>query len=138
MASIMDASIIDFTAILSAAAGIVLAKFAVIQLKHLEQHRNVDISMKLFEWAESNRLLKKFRWVNEHFQFVDAGTNEIEEQKNSEASDYPYEVTAFFEHVGFLVNRKFVDPDVIKDWLGPYIITNWKKLESWIMFMRKE
>lgn len=132
------ASIIDFTAIISAVAGIVLAMFAVIQLKHLEEHRNVDISMKLFEWAESDRLLKKFRWIDEKFQFVDYAKNEIEQENNSEVSDYPYEITAFFEHVGFLVNRKFVDPDVIKDWLGPYIVTNWKKLEPWIISMRKE
>jgi len=36
------------------------------------------------------------------------------------------------------VNRKFVDIDVVKDWLGPYFTSNWKKLETWIMFMRKE
>ena len=136
MSSIMDATIIDFTAIISAFAGLILATFAVIQLRHLEQHRNVDISMKLFEWAESDRLLKKFRWIDEKFQFADYA--KIEEKNNSEVSDYPYEITAFFEHVGFLVTRKFVDLDVIKDWLGPYIISNWKKLEPWIMLMRKE
>lgn len=55
-----------------------------------------------------------------------------------EVSDYPYEVTAFFEQVGFLVEKRFVDLDVIDDRLGPYIVSNWKKLEPWIMAMRKE
>ena len=134
----MDASIIDFTAIISAIAGIILATFAILQLRHLEQHRNVDISMKLFEWAESDRLLNKFRWIDEKFKSEDFMKNEIDGKNNLEISDYPYEVTAFFEHVGFLVTRKFVDSDVIKDWLSPYIIANWSKLEPWIRYMRKE
>ena len=138
MASIVDASIIDVTAIISALAGLILASFAVIQLRHLEQHRNVDISMKLFEWAESDRLLRRFRWVDDEFRFEDYKDKTIGENKSSELSDYPYEVTAFFEHVGFLVSRDFVDVDVIKDWLGPYIISNWRKLEPWIEYIRKE
>jgi len=40
--------------------------------------------------------------------------------------------------VGFLVDKRFVDLDVIDDRLGPYIIENWKNLEPWIMAMRKE
>lgn len=50
-------------------AAILLAFFAVIQLMHMEKHRNVDVSMKLFEWAESERLRKAFRWIEEEFQF---------------------------------------------------------------------
>jgi len=51
---------------------------------------------------------------------------------------YPYAVTAFFEQVGFLVEKKFVDLDVVDDRLGSHIISNWKKLEPWIMTLRKE
>jgi len=47
-------------------------------------------------------------------------------------------VTAFFEQVGLVVERKFVDLDVMDNRLGPYIISNWKKLEPWIMALRKE
>jgi hypothetical protein len=53
-------------------------------------------------------------------------------------SDYPYEVTNFFEEVGFLVGKRFVDLDVIDDRLGSYIVSNWKKLAPWIMALRKE
>ena len=56
-------SIVEFTAIVSAVAGLLLAVFAVVQLRHIEKHRNVDISMKLFEWAENDRLRRAFRWV---------------------------------------------------------------------------
>jgi hypothetical protein len=131
-------TIIEFTAVISTLAGILLTVFAVVQLLHMEKHRNVDISMKLFEWAENERLRKAFRWVEEEFQFESFEKHEANRKANFEISDYPYEVTAFFEQVGFLVDRKFVDLDVIDDRLGPYIVSNWKKLEPWIMDMRKE
>ena len=118
-------------------AAILLAFFAVIQLMHMEKHRNVDVSMKLFEWAESERLRKAFRWIEEEFQFEDHEKYKAQEKKSFEVSDYPYEVVGFFEQVGFLVGKKFVELDVIDDRLGPHIISNWKKLEPWIMALRK-
>jgi len=51
-------SIVEFTAIVSAAAGLFLAVFAIIQLGHMEKHRNVETSMKLFEWAENTDLVQ--------------------------------------------------------------------------------
>jgi len=131
-------SIVEFTAIISTMAAILLAFFAVIQLMHMEKHRNVDVSMKLFEWAESERLRKAFRWIEEEFQFEDYEKYKAQEKKSFEVSDYPYEVVGFFEQVGFLVGKKFVELDVIDDRLGPHIISNWKKLEPWIMALRKE
>jgi hypothetical protein len=112
-------SIVEFTAIVSAVAGLLLAVFAVVQLRHMEKHRNVDISMKLFEWAENDRLRRAFRWVEEEFRFEDYEKYKAEVKSSFEVSDYPYEVTAFFEEVGFLVDKRFVDLDVIDDRLGP-------------------
>jgi hypothetical protein len=104
----------------------------------MEQHRNLEISIKLFEWAETERLRKAFRWIEEEFEFENYEKYKTEVEKNFEVSDYPYEVEAFFEEVGFLVNKKFVDIDVIVDRLGAYIVSNWKKLEPWIFAVRKE
>jgi hypothetical protein len=131
-------SIIDLSAIVSAAAGILLAMFAVIQVLHMEKHRNIEVSMRLFEWAESERLRKAFRWIEEKFQFEDYAKYKANEKTTFEVSDYPYEVTSFFEQVGFFVGKKFVDIDVIDDRLGTYVISNWKKLAPWIMALRKE
>ena len=131
-------SIIDLSAIVSAAAGLLLAVFAVIQLLHMEKHRNVDVSMRLFEWAESDRLRKAFRWIEEEFQFEDYAKYKANEETGFEVRDYPYEVTNFFEEVGFLVGKRFVDLDVIDDRLGSYIVSNWKKLAPWILALRKE
>jgi hypothetical protein len=131
-------TIIDFAAIVSAVAAILLAVFAVIQLMHMEKHRNVDISMKLFEWAEDDRLRRAFRWIEDDFRFEDYKKYKAKAETSLEMSEYPYEVAAFFEQVGFLVEKRFVDLDVIDDRLGRHIISNWKKLEPWIMALRKE
>jgi hypothetical protein len=131
-------SIADYAAIASA-IGIVLGTvFVLVQLRHMEMHRNLDISMKLFEWAESDRLRRAFRWVENEFQFENYAKYKAQEASNYEAGDHPHEVVAFFEQVGFMVEKRFVDLDVIDDRLGEHIISNWKKLEPWIMALRKE
>jgi hypothetical protein len=130
-------SLTDWAAIISAITGVSAAIFILLQLRHMEQHRNLEISMKLFEWAESERLRGAFRWVEDEFQFEDYEKYKAQGKSSFEVSDYPHEVTAFFEQVGFMVDKKFVDLDVIVDRLGAYIVSNWKKLEPWILALRK-
>ena len=131
-------TLIEWTAILSALAGMSATVFILLQLRHMDQHRDLEISMKLFEWVETERLRKALRWVEKEFQFEDYEKYKAEVETNLEISEYAYEVEAFFEEVGFLVNKKFVDIDVIVDRLGAYIVSNWKKLEPWILAVRKE
>jgi hypothetical protein len=131
-------TLVEGTAVLSALAGIAAALFVIIQLRHMDKHRDLEISMKLFEWAETDRLRKAFRWVEKDFHFENLDKYKTEVEENFEVSDYPYQVEAFFEEVGFLVNKKLVDIDVIVDRLGSYIISNWKKLQPWIIANRKE
>jgi hypothetical protein len=131
-------TITDEAAVLSAVAAMLLAVFAVVQLRHMEKHRNVDISMKLFEWAETERLRKAFKWIDREFQFKNYEDYKKMETQNVEASEYPLEVLAFFEQVGFLVDKKFVDLNVVADRLGTPIISTWKKLDPWILAIRKE
>ena len=131
-------TIIEWTAVLSTLAGISATVFILLQLRHMDQHRDLEVSLKLFEWAETDRLRNAFRWVEEKFDFSDFEKYKSEVESDSEVRDYPYEVEAYFEEVGFLVNKRFVDIDVIVDRLGAYIIADWKKLEPWILAMRKE
>jgi hypothetical protein len=131
-------TLIEWTAVLSALAGVSATVFILIQLRHMDQHRDLEISLKLFDWAETESLRKAFRWVEKAFQFEDFEKYKAEVEENFEISDYPYQVEAFFEEVGFLVNKKFVDIDVVVDRLGSYIVSNWRKLEPWILVMRKE
>jgi hypothetical protein len=130
--------IIEYATITSAAAGIAATVFILLQFRHMEKHRNLEISMTLFEWAESERLRRAFRWIEEEFQFEDYERYKAKKETNFEVIEYPYEVTAFFEQVGFLVYKKFVDLDVVADRLGSHVISNWKKLAPWITAMRKE
>jgi hypothetical protein len=123
-----------FTAFASAFAAVII----LFELKHMEKHRNLEISMKLFEWAETDRLRKAFKWIEKEFQYENLEKYKSNVAEKFEVSDYPYQVEAYFEEVGFLVNKKFVDIDVIVDRLGAYIVSNWKKLEPWILAMRKE
>jgi hypothetical protein len=131
-------TLIEWATIATALAGISATAFILLQLRHMEKHRNLEISMTLFEWAESDRLRKAFRWIEQEFQFEDYEKYKAQERNDIGASDYPYEAAAFFEQVGFLVDRKFVDLDVVVDRLGFYVISNWKKLEPWITALRKE
>ena len=131
-------TIFEGTALISAASAIFVSIFALIQLMHLEKHRNVEISMKLFEWAETDRLRKAFKWMDTKYQFKTYADFKLLEEKDVEASEYPFEVTAFFEQVGFLVEKKFVDLDVVADRLGHYVVLNWRKLEPWVMAIRHE
>jgi hypothetical protein len=131
-------TLVEWTAVLSALAGVSATVFILIQLRHMDQHRDLEISLKLFDWAETESLRKAFRWVEKAFQFEDFEKYKAEVEENFEISDYPYQVEAFFEEVGFLVNKKFVDIDVVVDRLGSYIVSNWRKLEPWILVMRKE
>ena len=131
-------TLIEFAAIISALAGILVAIFVAIQLRHMGKHSDLEITLKLFEWAETDRLRRAFRWVETEFQFRDYESYKAQVAVNIDVGDYPYEVEAFFEQVGFLVNKSFVDIDVIVDRLGGLIVSNWKKLEPWVLAIRKE
>ena len=131
-------TLVEGTAVLSALAGIAAVVFVVIELRHMDKHKDLEISMKLFEWAETDKLRKAFRWIDKEFQSDNFEKHRAEWEANSEVAEYPYQIEAFFEEVGFLVNKELVDIDVIVDRLGSYIVSNWKKLQPWIIATRKE
>lgn len=131
-------TLIELTAILSAVAGVSATIFILVQLRHMDKHRDLEISLKLFDWAETDRLHRAFRWIEDKFQFEDYGKYKADLANDYEAIDYPYEVTSFFEEVGFLVHKRFINIDVVADRLNMHIISNWKRLEPWIMAIRKE
>jgi len=42
-------TLIEWTAVLSAVAGISATVFVLLQLRHMDQHRDLEISLKLFD-----------------------------------------------------------------------------------------
>jgi len=125
-------------AIISSLASLAAVVFVIFELRNMDKHRDLEISMKLFEWAETDRLRRAFRWIESEFEFKDLETYKAGVAKDFEVSDYPYQVEAYFEEVGFLVNKKLADIDVIVDRLGSFIVTNWQKLEPWIVAVRNQ
>jgi hypothetical protein len=88
-------SIADDAAIVSAAALILGAIFVLIELRHMQKVRNVEISMKLFEWAQTERLLKAFRYIENEFRFEDY-------QKHKKGKEVPKPLTTFRRPPGSL------------------------------------
>jgi hypothetical protein len=129
-------TITDLAAVATAIASALAATFFLFELRHMNKHRDLEITMKLFEWAETDRLRKAFRWVEKEFEFESFEKYKIDTADKLDVGDYAYQVEAYFEEIGFLVNKKFVDIDVIVDRLGAYIVSNWRKLEPWIRALR--
>jgi hypothetical protein len=131
-------SITDWVAIFGLIISGFAAAFLLFELRHMDKHRDLEITMKLFEWAEKDRMRKAFRWVEKDFKFESLEKYKVLYEEDLEVSDYAYQVEAYFEETGFLVNKRFVDIDVIVDRLGSHIISNWRKLEPWIIAVRLE
>jgi hypothetical protein len=53
------------TTIPSALAGVSATALILLQLRQMDKHRDLEISMKLFKWAETDRIHKAFRWIEE-------------------------------------------------------------------------
>ena len=132
----MSFTITDWAAIATAIATGLAALFVLLEIRHMNKHKDLEVTIKLFEWAEDESLRKAFRWVENEFKFETIEKYQLQAAENSELADYPYQVEAYFEEVGFLVNKKFVDIDVIVDRLGSHIVMDWKKLEPWILSIR--
>ena len=131
-------TIVDWAVIITAILTALGVVFVLFELRHMSKHKDLEITMKLFEWAETESFRKALRWIEKEFAFDSLEKYNREISELFEVNDYPYQVEAYFEEVGFLVNKKFVDIDVIVDRLGSYIISNWQKLEPWIRAIRKE
>jgi hypothetical protein len=131
-------TIIDWAIIITAILTGLGVVFVLFELRHMSKHRDLEITMKLFEWAETESLRKAFRWVEKEFAFGSLEKYNRDVSKVFEVNDYPYQVESYFEELGFLVSKRFVDIDLIVDRLGSYIVSNWQRLEPWILAIRKE
>jgi hypothetical protein len=111
----------------------VTALFILYQIRHMQVGRNVEVTMRMFEWAESNRMREAIRWVATKFE-PQAFLN----QPESDRSDAPGMLIAFFEQAGIMVQKRFVNEDVVLDHLARHVVANWNRLKPLIEHERRQ
>lgn len=102
----------------------VTALFILYQIRHMAVTRNVEVTMRMFEWGESNRMREALRWVNSTFDYA-----VYRNQPEAERSDFPGLLIAFFEQAGIMIQKRFVNEDVVLDNLGLDALRVWARLK---------
>jgi hypothetical protein len=110
----------------------VTALFILYQIHHMRMARNLEVTMRMFEWSESNRMREALRWVSTKFDF-----EAYLKQNDDERSEYPGIVIAFFEQAGILIQKRLVNEDVVIDHLSVSALRSWKHLEPMIRHQRE-
>jgi hypothetical protein len=103
------------------------------QIRHMQADRNVEVTMRMFEWAESNRMREAIRWVVTEFDL-----RTWLEQPESERSDFPGLVIAFFEQAGVMIQKRLINEDVVIDNLAASAIRTWERLKPWVELERRQ
>ena len=136
----MQVSSGEIASLISMVAFVVTAIIVTLQLADMKRMRNVEISLKLFEWGESERVQRAIRFITRRFHFQKEKYDDyrLQYEGKPEFEEYPQTVTSFFEHAGMLVTKKLVDMDVVVDHLGYQTITCWEKLEPLIIRWRQD
>jgi hypothetical protein len=111
----------------------VTALFILYQIRHMQVARNVEVTMRMFEWAESSRMREAMRWVATKFD-----AQSYLSQPEDERSDYPDVLIAFFEQAGIMLQKRFVNEDVVLDHLALNAVANWNRLKPLIEHERRQ
>jgi hypothetical protein len=111
----------------------VTALFILYQIRHMAVTRNVEVTMRMFEWAESNRMREAMRWVNNAFDYA-----AFRNQPDAERSDFPGLLIAFFEQAGIMIEKRFVNEDVVLDNLGLDALRVWARLKPLVEQTRQD
>ena len=117
---------LDAIMAISIAAG---AAFAVLELRGMSKERRAGIVIGMYSSFVSSDMTEAYsRIMTGDFQSA-----ADMEQKCSHSS--LARIAGFYEGIGYLVRKKFVDPKVAMDFLP--IIVMWRKMEPWIIFDRE-
>jgi hypothetical protein len=111
----------------------VTALFILYQIRHMQVARNVEVTMRMFEWAESSRMREAMRWVATKFD-----AQSYLSQPAEERSDAPGVLIAFFEQAGIMLQKRFVNEDVVLDHLALHVVANWDRLKPLIEHERRQ
>ena len=81
----------------------------------------------------ADRMREAMRWLATKFE-PQAFLN----QPESDRSDSPGMLIAFFEQAGIMIQKRFVNEDVVLDHLARHVVANWNKLKPLIEHERRQ
>jgi len=111
----------------------VTALFILWQIRHMHIARNLEVTMRMFEWSESNRMREALRWVTNRFDLDD-----YLKQPELERSEHPGMLIAFFEQAGIMIQKRLVNEDIVLDHLALSVVSAWRRLQPLIQHWREQ
>jgi hypothetical protein len=110
----------------------VTALFILFQIRHMNRSRNLEVTMRMFEWSESNRMREAIRWATTEFDLE----SYLMQPKHAR-SEYPGILVAFFEQAGVMIQKRLVDEDIVLDHLAVSAVEVWKRLQPLVQNWRE-
>jgi hypothetical protein len=107
------------------------AKLTTEQLKQNGELANMDMVMRLYEFANTTEVQDS--WITVINSKI-TSFEELEELPRQQQIAF-YQIAALFESLGVLVERNFVKPDIIDDMFATDLA--WKKLKPFVNGMRE-
>jgi hypothetical protein len=125
------------TAVSTAITAIVIAATVVVgyrQLKHLRQATQLDGTLKIFDEINRDDVRSAIRFViadlpekmrNARFAAEVSAVGAADEHVHQEL-----QVMRLFEKIGTYVRYRFIDPDIVCDYAGPWVRSTWEVLQE--------
>ncbi|OGS56339.1 MAG: hypothetical protein A3K60_08325 [Euryarchaeota archaeon RBG_19FT_COMBO_56_21] len=126
MAMVDVSLLLDAIMAVSIAAG---AAFAVLELRAMGKDRRAHIVVDMYTSFVSSDMTEAYSKIMTG-EFQSAADME---QKCSHSS--LARIAGFYEGIGYLVRKKFVDPKVAMDFLPIMVV--WRRMQPWIVFDRE-
>ncbi len=115
-----------------AKAAAVQAKLTTEQMKQNNDLANMDMIMRLYEFANTGEV--QSAWLTVLNSKIDTFEDFLKLQKQDQVSFY--QIGALFESLGVLVERAIVKPDIIEDMFLTELA--WESMKVFVLGMRKQ
>jgi hypothetical protein len=141
VSKVVDILLLQTVSILIASAGVFAAAiYYIIQIRHQEKMRHLDLFMRLYSTWGSGDMLNAHRrfmalevenydsWVKKHGPVTEPS------QINTDIDRIGW----FFNLMGFLVKEKIVHIKLVDELLGYWVIRNWETIKPLVDGWRKQ
>jgi len=138
---------IQTVSIIIASAGLFAAAvYYILQIRHQTRMRQMDLFMRLYlTWGSKDMKKASGRFlalkVKDYDDFVKKYGPVISAEPERERSQVWEDIDRigwFFDGIGLLVHRKFVDIRLVDDFLGYGIVLAWEKIKPLVYGWRKQ